>query len=95
MKAFLHFIRQDYSFLFHYARTNALAAYKAKNFDDLAASTFIVKTVLDEVKLHIQVRFNSFCSIFAACSADNLISSASHRESPRRCSKAQKKASRT
>lgn len=55
MKAFLHFIRQDYSFLFHYARTNALAAYKAKNFEDLAASTFIVQTVLDEVKLHLQV----------------------------------------
>jgi thiaminase len=55
MKAFLHFIRQDYSFLFHYARTSALAAYKAKNFEDLAASTFIVQTVLDEVKLHLQV----------------------------------------
>ncbi|KAK9898045.1 hypothetical protein P389DRAFT_152020 [Cystobasidium minutum MCA 4210] len=54
MKAFLHFIRQDYSFLFHYARTNALAAYKAKTFEDLAGSNFIVQTVLHEVQMHIE-----------------------------------------
>lgn len=55
IKAFLFFIKQDYSFLFHYARTSALGAYKAKNFDDLAASTFIIQTILDETKMHIEV----------------------------------------
>jgi len=54
MQAFLYFIKQDYSFLFSYARTNALAAYKAKTFAELEGSTFIVQTVLHEVQLHIK-----------------------------------------
>lgn len=55
MKAFIYFIKQDYSFLFSYARTNALAAYKAKTFAELESSTFIVQTVLHEVQMHIKV----------------------------------------
>ena len=54
MKAFLHFIKQDYSFLFHYARTQSLAAYKSKSFDDLASSSFIIQTIMDEVKMHVK-----------------------------------------
>ena len=55
LSAFLYFIRQDYSFLLHYARTNALAAYKAKTFEELRASTVVVQTVLHEVEMHVKV----------------------------------------
>lgn len=55
MKSFLFFIKQDWHFLKHYARTNALAAYKSKTFEDIQASAFIVQTVLDEVKMHVEV----------------------------------------
>ena len=65
IKAFLHFIKQDYSFLFHYARTQALAAYKSKSFDDLAASSFIIQTIMDEVKMHI-----SFCELQGVSKAE-------------------------
>ena len=54
IKAFMHFIKQDYSFLMHYARVNALAAYKAKNFEDLSSSSFIIQTIMDEVKMHVR-----------------------------------------
>lgn len=56
MAAFMHFIKQDYSFLFHYARVQALAAYKSRSFSDLAASSFIISTIMSEVKMHV-----SFC----------------------------------
>lgn len=55
MKAFLYFITQDYSSLKHYARVNALAAYKAKTFDEMRGSMDIVQTVLHEVEMHIKV----------------------------------------
>lgn len=65
MSAFLHFIKQDYSFLFHYARVQALAAYKSKNFSDLAASSFIISTIMDEVKMHV-----AFCESQGISKAD-------------------------
>lgn len=91
MKAFLHFIRQDYSFLFHYARTNALAAYKAKTFEDLASSNFIVQTVLHEVQMHIEVGQLSSMNIMDG-STDRGYSIASHKVSQKKCLRIQKKA---
>jgi hypothetical protein len=92
MKAFLHFIRQDYSFLFHYARTNALAAYKAKNYDDLAGAAYIVQTVLDEVKMHVQVSFMPRISGREAIAQQFcFVSFAKHKGSVKRCWKPRKR----
>lgn len=58
-RSFLHFIVQDYHYLVHYARTNALAAYKSDTIEDMAASSVIVNTVANEVKMHL-----AFCERF-------------------------------
>lgn len=63
MAAFIFYIRQDYSFLLHYARTNALAAYKSKSFGDLAANSFIVQTILHEVEMHIKVCYQKIYKV--------------------------------
>lgn len=55
--AFLHFVRQGYLYLLHYARTYALAAYKAKTFDDLATNMVVVQACIDEVNSNVQVCF--------------------------------------
>ena len=43
-------LQQDYHFLKQYARTNALAAYKTEDMDDMAKSNHIVSTVIKETE---------------------------------------------
>ncbi|XP_044717645.1 phosphomethylpyrimidine kinase domain-containing protein [Hirsutella rhossiliensis] len=53
------YIIQDYLYLIHFARANALAAYKAKNVDDINRATEIVGHILRELQLHI-----NYCESF-------------------------------
>lgn len=43
-------------FLKHYARIFALAAFKSDTFEDIDAATDIVKHIVRESSLHIEVR---------------------------------------
>ncbi|ORY77615.1 Phosphomethylpyrimidine kinase-domain-containing protein [Leucosporidium creatinivorum] len=53
LPSFLHFIEQDYHFLKQYGRTNALAAYKTENMEEMAASIVIVDAVVKETEMHV------------------------------------------
>lgn len=55
VEAFLHFLRQGYLYLLHYARIYAIAAYKAKGFEDIAASAVVMQSCIDEVKVNLRV----------------------------------------
>lgn len=55
IEAFLHFLRQGYLYLLHYARIYAIAAYKAKSFEDIAASAVVMQSCIDEVKVNLRV----------------------------------------
>lgn len=50
---FIHYLKQDYLYLFHYSRAFALAGYKAQSFVDIAQACAITQSILDEVELHI------------------------------------------
>lgn len=54
-EAFIHFMRQGYIYLLHYARLYAMAAYKAKSFEEIAASAVIIQSCIDEVKVNQRV----------------------------------------
>ncbi|KDE04578.1 hypothetical protein MVLG_04958 [Microbotryum lychnidis-dioicae p1A1 Lamole] len=54
LPSFLEFITQDYHFLIHYARTNALMGYKGLDVEDMRGSSKIVETVLRETEMHVQ-----------------------------------------
>ncbi|SCV73338.1 BQ2448_7264 [Microbotryum intermedium] len=54
LPSFLEFITQDYHFLIHYARTNALMGYKSLDVEDMRGSSKIVETVLRETEMHVQ-----------------------------------------
>jgi thiaminase/transcriptional activator TenA len=52
--AFLHYMRQDYLFLIHFARAWALAVTKADSIADMRACAATVHALIDdEMKLHI------------------------------------------
>ncbi|GAB7351477.1 hypothetical protein MBLNU459_g2131t2 [Dothideomycetes sp. NU459] len=51
--SFKYYMVQDYLYLIQFARANALAAYKAKTLDDIAASATIVLHINHETQLHI------------------------------------------
>ncbi|OQO07806.1 hypothetical protein B0A48_06597 [Cryoendolithus antarcticus] len=51
--SFKHYMIQDYLYLIHFARANALAGYKAKDLDDIAAAAQIVTSIRYETDLHI------------------------------------------
>ncbi|KAF7192336.1 putative hydroxymethylpyrimidine/phosphomethylpyrimidine kinase 2 [Pseudocercospora fuligena] len=51
--AFKYYMIQDYLYLIHFARANALAGYKAKNMDDIAGAATIVTHIKNETELHI------------------------------------------
>lgn len=53
MPAFKHFLVQDYLYLKHYARLNALAAYKSENMDEIAGSAQIILHIKHELQLHL------------------------------------------
>ncbi|KAI1310925.1 Rapamycin-insensitive companion of mTOR, N-term-domain-containing protein [Xylaria venustula] len=53
LDSFKRYLVQDYLYLVHFARANALASYKAKNIQDIAAGAKIVQHIHTEMKLHI------------------------------------------
>ncbi|KAJ3043878.1 hypothetical protein HDV00_003916 [Rhizophlyctis rosea] len=53
-ECFKHYIRQDYIFLTHYARANALASFKEHEMQDIVKAAEIVTYIGHEVKLHIE-----------------------------------------
>ncbi|KAL6890773.1 Phosphomethylpyrimidine kinase domain-containing protein [Trichoderma evansii] len=59
VESFKGYIVQDYLYLVHFSRANALAAYKAKSIGDISRSTEIVAHILHEMKLHI-----NYCNSF-------------------------------
>lgn len=65
MSAFKHFLIQDYLYLKHYARLNALAGYKCDDIDGIAASAQIVLHIQREVSLHI-----NYCESFGISRAE-------------------------
>ncbi|KAJ3190384.1 hypothetical protein HDU85_000680 [Gaertneriomyces sp. JEL0708] len=54
VESFKYYIRQDYLFLRHYARANALAAYREHDLEDIVEGARIVGYIGDEVALHIK-----------------------------------------
>ncbi|EON64608.1 hypothetical protein W97_03841 [Coniosporium apollinis CBS 100218] len=54
LEKFKNYLVQDYLFLIHFARANALAAYKAKSLEDIKRSAENVTHIQEEVKLHIE-----------------------------------------
>ncbi|GAB1320841.1 trifunctional hydroxymethylpyrimidine [Madurella fahalii] len=53
LESFKGYLIQDYLYLTHFARANALGSYKAKTIEDVAASAAIVTHVFKEMELHI------------------------------------------
>ncbi|OLN82720.1 ATP-dependent RNA helicase dbp2 [Colletotrichum chlorophyti] len=51
--SFKKYLIQDYLYLVHFARANALASYKAKNIADITAGAAIVGHIAHEMSLHI------------------------------------------
>lgn len=54
VERFRHYMIQDYLYLVHFARANALAAYKAKNMEEIAASAEMVGHISQEMRLHVR-----------------------------------------
>ena len=53
-ESFVHYLKQDYVFLIHFARTFGLAAFKSKTIDDLRHAKASLVGILDvELDLHI------------------------------------------
>ncbi|KAK0305895.1 trifunctional hydroxymethylpyrimidine kinase/phosphomethylpyrimidine kinase/thiaminase [Friedmanniomyces endolithicus] len=52
-ETFKSYMIQDYLYLVHFARANALAGYKAKAIDDVAGAAAIVTHIRNEIDLHI------------------------------------------
>lgn len=94
-EAFTHFLRQGYLYLLHYARVYALAAYKAKNFEEIAASMTVVQNCINEVKINVQVSSACFPkSRIGIVLLNAFCSSAKAKASRKRCWKRQKRAMR-
>ncbi|KAI0435217.1 Rapamycin-insensitive companion of mTOR, N-term-domain-containing protein [Xylaria sp. FL1042] len=53
LESFKKYLVQDYLYLVHFARANALASYKAKNIRDIAAGAKIIQHIHTEMKLHV------------------------------------------
>ncbi|KAJ9270293.1 hypothetical protein DTO212C5_3536 [Paecilomyces variotii] len=59
LERFKEYLIQDYLYLVHFARSNALAAYKARTMEAVAASSRIVLHIEEEMALHL-----SYCESF-------------------------------
>ncbi|KAK3079081.1 hypothetical protein LTS18_005788, partial [Coniosporium uncinatum] len=59
LEQFKYYLIQDYLFLIHFSRANALLAYKSKSMEDLRKSSQSVVHLQEEMKLHIE-----FCRDF-------------------------------
>ncbi|KAI9321645.1 Phosphomethylpyrimidine kinase-domain-containing protein [Dichotomocladium elegans] len=53
-ESFIHYIKQDYLYLQHYARTAALAAYKSPTIDMAARNAKIVLHIHHELQMHVK-----------------------------------------
>ncbi|OTB07131.1 hypothetical protein M426DRAFT_318161 [Hypoxylon sp. CI-4A] len=53
LESFKGYLIQDYLYLVHFARANALASYKSKNMRDIADGARIVSLIATEMKLHL------------------------------------------
>ncbi|KAJ3259827.1 hypothetical protein HK103_001718 [Boothiomyces macroporosus] len=51
-ECFIHYLKQDYLFLIHFARANSLGAYKSSTFEDIAAFNLTAMNIVQESKLH-------------------------------------------
>lgn len=54
VETFKEYLVQDYLYLTHFARTNALAAYKSQSMESITASAQIVLHIETEMKLHLE-----------------------------------------
>ncbi|KAJ3299928.1 hypothetical protein HK104_005840 [Borealophlyctis nickersoniae] len=54
VESFRHYIRQDYIFLTHYARANALASFREHEMEDIVKAAEIVTYIGHEIKLHVK-----------------------------------------
>ncbi|KNC99691.1 phosphomethylpyrimidine kinase [Spizellomyces punctatus DAOM BR117] len=54
IECFKHYIRQDYIFLRHYARANALASYREHDMDDIIKAAQIVTYIGMECQMHVK-----------------------------------------
>ena len=52
-ETFKYYMIQDYLYLIHFARANALAGYKTKSIDDIARAAATVTSIRQEINLHI------------------------------------------
>ncbi|KAF4471420.1 hydroxymethylpyrimidine phosphomethylpyrimidine kinase 2 [Fusarium albosuccineum] len=65
LESFKGYIIQDYLYLIHFSRANALAAYKAQGIEEISRSTEIVQHIMHELKLH-----TSYCESFGISVAE-------------------------
>ncbi|KAM6515215.1 trifunctional hydroxymethylpyrimidine kinase/phosphomethylpyrimidine kinase/thiaminase [Fusarium solani] len=65
LESFKGYIVQDYLYLIHFSRANALAAYKVQNVDDISRATEIVQHIMHELKLH-----TTYCESFGISVAE-------------------------
>ncbi|KAM0431048.1 hypothetical protein ACHAPT_005686 [Fusarium lateritium] len=65
LESFKGYIVQDYLYLIHFSRANALAAYKVQNVEDISRATAIVQHIMHELKLH-----TSYCESFGISLAE-------------------------
>ncbi|KFY72822.1 hypothetical protein V501_07181 [Pseudogymnoascus sp. VKM F-4519 (FW-2642)] len=59
VELFKNYLIQDYLYLVQYARATALAGYKAKTLDEIAASATVVTHIIHEMNLHVE-----YCEAF-------------------------------
>ncbi|KAK9769371.1 putative Phosphomethylpyrimidine kinase [Seiridium cardinale] len=65
LESFKNYLIQDYLYLVHFARANALASYKAKTIEDIAAGAKIVTHIHTEMALHLD-----YCATFGIPKAE-------------------------
>ncbi|TPX22728.1 hypothetical protein DIZ76_014607 [Coccidioides immitis] len=65
VEKFKHYLIQDYLYLVHFARSNALAAYKNRTIDGISASAKIVLHIEREMALHLD-----YCASFGLSKED-------------------------
>ncbi|KAI9243721.1 Phosphomethylpyrimidine kinase-domain-containing protein [Phascolomyces articulosus] len=53
-ESFIYYLKQDYLYLQHYARSAALAAYKSPNIDMAARNAKIILHIQEEMQLHLK-----------------------------------------
>ncbi|PIA14167.1 hypothetical protein COEREDRAFT_82983 [Coemansia reversa NRRL 1564] len=52
---FVHYLKQDYMYLKHYARANALAAFKSNSLGEVSAMIEAMQTCVRESELHVKM----------------------------------------